>query len=158
MKMKTFFKLWIFLVLVCQISCTKEKESTVKQEPPITLSNMLECYRLATWDSAKIQTQLVGKWEWEYIRCYWNPEDGNYDDYKGVLIEFKADKTLEVLVNGKTTQTTTWHVVNLNDGFYGISTNELVVYVPGRILFCTERVLFNDSYTDGCDNYFKRKN
>ena len=91
------------------------------------LANMLEFYRLATWDSAKIYTQLVGKQEWEYIWCYWNPKAGNYDDYKGVLIEFKADKTLEVIVNGQTTQTTTWQVENLNDGYYRISTSELVI-------------------------------
>ncbi len=157
MKSKTFLKLWVLIVLLIQISCTKENDPLVKQEPPITLPNMLACHRTTSWDSLTVHTKLLGKWEWEYIQCYWNPEDGNYKDFQGLSIEFKPDNTLEVKVNGQTTQTPKWEVVKLNDGNYSIHVNPVVLQLPGRILFCTERVLFNDSYVDGCDNYFKKK-
>lgn len=157
MNTQTLSKLCILIMFTIQISCIKEKDPVVIQAPPITLPNMLECHRMVSWDSLTIHTQLLGKWEWEYIQCYWKPEEGNYQDFQGLLVEFKSDNTLEVKVNGQTTQTSIWQVINLNDGNFSINVNPIVVQLPGRILFCTERVLFSDSYTDGCDNYFKRK-
>lgn len=159
MKTETLLKLWILLVLAVQISCTKDKvtETIVKQEPPITLGNMLECHRMSSWDSLTVQNKLLGKWEWEYIQCYWSPERGNYKDFQGLQVEFKSNNTLQVKVNGQTSQTSEWDVVKLNDGNYSIRVNPIVLQLPGRILFCDERVLFNDSYVDGCDNYFKKK-
>jgi len=156
-KSKTpFIRLFFFLFLFL-FSCKTGKNSTAKTEPPVTLGNMLACYQTTTWDSLSIHTRLAGKWEWEYIRCYWNPENGNYKDFLGLIIEFKQDNTLNVIKNGQTTQTSKWEVVKLNDGFFSLYTTPLVLQLPGKILFCNNRVLFFDSYVDGCDNYFKRK-
>ncbi|MES2647752.1 MAG: hypothetical protein V4717_12795 [Bacteroidota bacterium] len=158
MKTVTFWKLWILIIPAIQLACSNEKNPIVKQEPPpVTLPNMLECHRTTTWDSLSVDNKLIGKWQWEYIQCYWSPEKGNSKDFKGLSVTFKADNTLEVKVNEVTTQTATWEVVKLNDGNYSLKMNPLVLQLPGRILFCTDRVLFNDSYVDGCDNYFKRE-
>jgi len=160
MKTGVLSKLWIFLLLATQISCNKEIEidPPAKQQPPVPLPDMVACHGTTAWDSLTIHTNLLGKWEWEYIQCFWNPEDGNNEDFRGMLVEFKPDNTLEVKVNGQITQTSTWKVANLNDGYWGITVSPVVIQLPGRILFCDERVLFNDSYLDGCDNYFKSKN
>ncbi len=119
---------------------------------------MIECHRTTTWDSLAIHVKLIGKWDWEYIGCYSKPEGGNYKDFKGLLVEFKSDNTLEVKENGQTTQTSTWEIVDLNDGYFALKVKPIVLQIPGRILFCDERVLFSDSFTDGCNNYFTRKN
>jgi hypothetical protein len=160
MKTASFSGLYGLLITAMLICCNKPNNQPVTQaeNPPVTLSDMTECHRTASWDSVKIQSRLLGRWEWEYIQCYWNPENGNSKDFQGLSVEFKPDNTLEVKLNGETTQTSTWELVNLNDGYYKVQVKPLVLQLPGRILFCTERVLFNDSYTDGCDNYFKRLN
>lgn len=158
MKTETLVKLCILAILAIQISCNKETNAPVVQQPPVTLGDMLACHRMTSWDSLSIHNKLIGKWEWEYIRCHWNPEDGNYKDFLGMLIEFKPGNTLEVKVNGKTTQTSIWKVASLNDNNFSINVSPIVLQLPGRIYFCNERVLFSDSYTDGCDNYFKKKN
>lgn len=149
---------YLLLIMVTLLCCSKPKSkpATPPETPPVTLQTMTECHRTASWDSAKIQSRLLGKWGWEFIQCYWNPEDGNSKDFQGLSVEFKPDNTLEVKLNGETTQTSSWELVNLNDGYYKIQAKPLVLQLPGRILLCTERVLFSDSYTDGCDNYFKR--
>lgn len=158
MKPKTITRLMFVLVLTAQLCC-KEKQvlPPEKQLPPVTLPAMTECHQKNSWDSLNIHDKLLGQWDWEYIQCFWDPEKGNYKDFLGMTVEFKSDNTLEVKMNGQTTQSSTWKIANMGDGYFKVDTNPLVVQLPGRILFCDDRVLFNDSYVDGCDNYFKKK-
>lgn len=140
--------------------CQKEpaNEQIRKAEPPKSILDIQSCHLSASWDSTSIRNKLLGKWEWEYIRCFWEPEKGNYDDFKGLSVHFKSDNTVEVSQNGMLAQQSTWHIVLLNDGNYKITTIPLVFQLPGRILFCEQRVVFMDSYVDGCENYFVRMN
>lgn len=159
MSLSIYLKLPVFVMVMLFISCTRQKTPPlVKQDPPVSLSDMIKCHTVTSWDSTGIVNRLSGEWQWEYIQCYWNPEDGNYDDYKTISLHFKTGNILELKENGQITQTSQWRLVNLNDGYWGIKTEPLVIYVTGRIMFCAERVLFSDFYTDGCNNYFKKVN
>ncbi|MBS1511608.1 MAG: hypothetical protein JST86_12250 [Bacteroidetes bacterium] len=128
------------------------------QKPPITPDSMLLCHNQTIWDSSTIHQHLIGKWQWEYIKCYWAPENANNEDFKNLSVEFKQNNSLEVKLNGQTTQTSSWAIVRLNDGYFKLVTNPIVFQLPGKVLFCENHVLFFDSYTDGCDNYFKKQN
>jgi hypothetical protein len=160
--MKTIFRLLIVSVsiIALQASCKKTKttNSPQLQKPPIALDSMLLCYGQTSWDSTSIHNALVGKWQWEYIKCYWNPENANNEDFKNLSIEFKQKDTLEVNQNGQITQISSWDIVKLNDGYFKLIVKPIVLQLPGKVLFCGDRVLFYDSYIDGCDNYFKKKN
>jgi hypothetical protein len=160
--MKTIFRLLIvsLSIIALHSSCKKTKTTNIpqRQKPPIALDSMLLCYGQTSWDSTSIHNALVGKWQWEYIKCYWNPENANNEDFKTLSIEFKQNDTLEVKLNGQITQISSWDVVRLNDGYFKLSVNPIVLQLPGKVLFCEHRVLFYDSYIDGCDNYFKKQN
>lgn len=127
------------------------------EKPPVSQGDMWECHHETTWDSLKTKNALIGEWEWEYIACFWNPEDANNNEFKGLTIEFKSNNTLNVKENGQTTQTSTWKVVGGDADLFAIDVDPSVPQLYGRILLCNERVEFNNSYIDGCDNYFKRK-
>ena len=160
MNFKNILAFLVTLVMLVQISC-KKKESTaapVKVDPPIAFGDILNCHRMNPWDSSSIHTKLTGKWKWEYIKCYWNPEDANNEDFRGYEVEFKSDNTLQIKENGQLTQASTWHITDLNDGFFKIDVAAFTPLLRGRILFCDSLVLFYDSYIDGCDNYFKITN
>lgn len=158
MKPTNVAKLLFVFALVAQLCCREEQVSAPeKQLPPVTVPAMQECYQKFAWDSVSIHDKLLGQWDWEYIQCFWDPEKGNYKDFLGMTVEFKSGNTLEVKMNGQTTQSSTWKIVDMGDGYFKVDTNPLVVQLPGKILFCEDRVLFNDSYVDGCDNYFKKK-
>lgn len=133
------------------IACKKE------ENPPISQGDMWDCHHEMTWNSLSTKEALIGKWEWEYIGCYWNPEDANDNEFKGLTIEFKPDNTLEVKVNGQISQTSNWKIVNGDADLFAIDVAPTVPQLYGRILFCEDKVEFNHSYIDGCDNYFKRK-
>ena len=160
--MKQLILLFIMVLLIMGIchSCKKAKdiEEPIQQNPNVTLDSMLQCHGQGSWDSTKIHNALIGKWKWEYIKCYWNPEDANSEDYKNLAIEFKQNDTLEVKLNNQITQRSSWHLTMLNDGYFKLSVTPIVLQLPGKVLFCDDRVLFYDSYTDGCDNYFKKQN
>ncbi len=146
----------VMVFAAVQFSCTKTKKDPTPeiQDPPISMSDLLTCYNSTSWDTAAIHNAVIGKWDWEYIKCYWNPEDANYDDYTNISVEFKADNTVDVIDNGTITQTSTWKVTDTGDGYFAIISNPIVVYTTGHALFCSGRVVFADTYTDGCDNYF----
>jgi len=118
---------------------------------------MWDCHHETSWDSLKTNFTLIGEWEWEYIGCYWFPEGANDEEFKGLTIEFKSDNTLDVKENGQITQTSNWKVVDGDLDLFAIDVEPTVNQLYGRILFCDDRVEFNHSYIDGCDNYFKRK-
>lgn len=141
---------FIFVAAIILITCNKE------ETPPINQAEMWDCHHKTEWDSLKTKERLIGTWDWEYIGCYWNTEDANDDSFKGMTIEFKSDSTLIVRENGQMTQTSRWVVVDEDADLYSIEVDPTVIQLYGRILFCEKIVEFNDSYIDGCDNYFKR--
>ena len=150
--MKTVNQLFIMLFVISffLLACNKDKK------PPVSQQEMWDCHNEMNWDSVKTKNSLLGEWEWEYIYCYWYPEEANYDEYKGLVIEFKPDNTLHVKENGQITQTSKWKVVK-SGSLFNIDVEPRVSHLYGMILFCDDRVEFNNSYIDGCDNYFKRK-
>ncbi|MDX2248069.1 MAG: hypothetical protein SF052_14885 [Bacteroidia bacterium] len=156
MKKTALFKIWGIIIPLMAISC-KEDLPPVIQEPPVSHSDMLICHHTIVWDSITTRNALIGKWQWEYITCYGNPEEANYDDYKDMFVEFKADNTLEVKMNEQITQTVTWDLKSGEANVWIMKVEPLVPQIVGRIILCGDRVEFQDSYTDGCDNYFKRK-
>jgi hypothetical protein len=151
MKTSNYSIVLTFTLLILLIACNKE------EMPPINQGDMWDCHHEMTWDSLSTKETLIGVWEWEYIGCFWNPEDANKSEFKGLTIEFKSDNTLDVKENGQITQTSNWEIVNGDAELFAIDVHPPVTQLYGRILFCEERVEFNDSYIDGCDNYFKRK-
>ncbi|MBC6993508.1 hypothetical protein QWY85_16225 [Neolewinella lacunae] len=140
-----------FTIPLLLLACVKADKA------PISAADMWGCHRAVTWDSLSVKEALTGEWKWEYIGCYWNYEDANYDEFAGLTIEFNADSTLEVRENGVLTQTSNWEVVIRDGDLFGIDVDPRVHQLYGRILLCNDRVKFDHSYIDGCDNFFKRR-
>lgn len=140
----------IIAISILLFSCNKEKYS------PYSQARIWNCHHELTWDSTSVNETLIGEWEWEYILCIADPQNANDEDHKGTTIEFKSDNTLDVIENGEITQTSNWKVVDGDSDLYKINVDPYVIQLYGRILFCEKRVEFNNSYIDGCDNYFMR--
>lgn len=129
------------------MSCNRE---------PISQADIWACDNEMQWDSLSTHQALIGEWEWEYISCFSDPEELNHDEYNGMTIEFSDNNILQVREDGQLVQISTWEL-ELEDGsLFGIHAVPRVIQLYGRILICDDRVKFNDSYRDGCDNFFKR--
>lgn len=155
------FQFLCSILLLMQFGCQKQLQpdpTRVVPSPPVSQSDMSVCHNNSAWDSAQIHNKLLGRWEWEFIECYWNPEDANNTDFKGLMLNFNTDSTVLVTDSSGNIQTSCWQLQATNSGYWIMRTTPLVYQLPGRVLFCGERVLFSDTYVDGCNNYFKKLN
>ena len=141
---------FIFTISILLASCDKAENQ------PESQINYWDCHHKMIWDEITTKETLIGEWEWEYIACYWNPEDANDHDFKGMTIEFKSDNTLSLKENGQITETSNWKVVDGDAELFELEVDPFIGQIRGRILFCEKSVEFNDSYIDGCDNYFRK--
>ncbi len=148
------------LVFICLIlSCSGDKivndERAIR---PISHTDMYNCYHQSEWDSVSVTNELIGRWDWQFIGCFWTPEDDNNTEYLGLTIQFNQDNTLNVVDKGILIETSNWVVTFVDSPNYGIVTEPSVEYLHGRIWFCSDLLEFNNSYIDGCDNIFKKAN
>lgn len=156
-KMKTM-PLALLAAILLVISCKKntEQADVSFQQPPVSVDSMQRCHNLIALDSAAIRSALLNQWNWEFIKCYWNPEDANGSEYKGLSILFKANDSLELMQNSTVIQRAHWQLSRLGDGYFKLVTNPFVIYLPGKVMLCNNRLLMYDTYVDGCDNYFTK--
>ena len=129
----------------------------IGNKPPKSQGDMFDCHQQSNWDSLSVSNELIGEWEWEHISCYWNPDDDNDNEYRGLTIEFNEDQSLIVREEGLITQASSWKVVDGDANLYALEVDPRVIQLYGRILICDDLLEFNDSYIDGCDNYFRKK-
>lgn len=141
----------IFIILALLVSCTKVENK------PFDPASMWDCYYEKEWDSKLIEKTLIGEWDWQYISCYWDFEGGNDDEYEGLSIEFKSNNTLSIIEDGQVMQTANWKIVSSDVDLFEIEADPYISQIYGIILFCEDRVVFNNSIVDGCDNLFQKK-
>jgi len=148
----------LFAIAGSQVFCTRNDSgnTVTKTPPPVSIDSMLRCYRQSNPDSVNLRTSLLATWQWEYIKCYWAPENANASDYKNLSVAFKPNDSLEVKTNNQIAGKAAWRLQKTNDGYFTLSTTPLVPQLAGKVIVCANRVIFFDSYVDGCDNYFKR--
>lgn len=145
---------WIFPAFALALllnSCTKE------ENPPISIAEMWNCHNKIIWDTSNTKNSLLGEWEWEYVKCYYDPESVDYHSSKGMTVEFKSNNTVEVKTNDQEIQTSKWKVENGDGDLFEVKTDPPIPQLQGGILFCKKRVAFNLSYIDGCNHYFIKK-
>lgn len=140
----------LLALILLSVSCKK------KNLPPISQQEMWDCHNQKTWDAIDTRDELIGKWSWEFISCYSDPENGSSTEHEGLTIEFKEDGTLAVTNDGLVTDNILWRVIDGDANLYAVIVEPPVSQLYGRILFCDNRVEFNNSYIDVCDNYFIR--
>ena len=149
--MKTIKIIIASSVLIFLIACSKKDNSST--DP----NNFWTCHHETTWDSLATQNTLIGEWNWEYLTCPRFSENPNNEEFNGLSIEFKADLTLDVKQNGAFVSSSNWQVVEREEDLFGLVVDPPVDQLNGRIFFCKEEVEFSNSYVDGCDHFFERK-
>lgn len=158
--MRSVFSLLMGLlaIVASQVFCTRNDSgnAVVTTPPPVSIDSMVRCYNQSLPDSANLRTWLLATWQWEYIKCYWAPEKANATDFRNLSIAFKANDSVEVKTNNQITSRAAWRLSKTNDGYFTLATTPLVPQLAGKVILCANRVIFFDSYVDGCDNYFKR--
>ena len=137
-----------FLVIVAGLTaCKKDK---------LDIISFWECNQSQHLDSLAIPGKLIGSWKWSKQSCFWAGKTISAN--KNIQVTFKNDQTFSVSEDAITLTQGTWKIGKADVSSWGLDLSSPSEYLFGRILFCGNQVLFNDSYRDGCDNLFDKLN
>lgn len=120
----------------------------------INLDNYYECSRPVSSDSTAIAQKLIGSWRWISKSCFW--EGKLKPSNKKITVSFNNNQTFSIKEHSNTIARGSWKLVVADGSFWGIESSTSSDYIIGRILFCKNELLFNDSYRDGCDKLFRK--
>ncbi len=125
-----------------------------KKEQKIDNNSIWQCNQSQNLDSTLVSSKLIGTWKCEKRSCFWT----NTTELakKNVIVTFKSDRSFFVTENAVIITQGNWKVVSEDSTSWGLNLSSPSEYLYGRILFCDNLVLFNNSYVDGCDNLFKK--
>ena len=138
-------KLILLVLTVCTgiISCKKNTPD---------FSSFWQCNNSQNLDSTSITDKLLGSWTWTEQSCYWTGKTTKAD--KDIKVTFNSNTTFTVRENSAIISQSNWKLKIVDSNMWGLDLTTPSLYLYGRLLFCNNQVLFNDSYRDGCDNLF----
>jgi hypothetical protein len=146
----------VVLVLLLIASCREPDE-------PCDFTSLHQCHNEQGFDSLKLAKAIVGKWKWDYRLNCSAVVDGakNTSDYGGLTIEFRDDGTF-VLNRPNSTSYFQWELDSIpHDGRKVVDPNRAGAppheSLWGVVIVCGDKLLANDSYRDGMDNFFVRE-
>ncbi len=125
-------------------SCKKDK---------LNINSFWQCNQSQNLDTIAISTKLIGSWTWSKQSCF---KTKSAD--RNIKVTFKSDRTFSVNENSNVFTQGTWKLMQVDGTSSGLDLSAPSEFLYGRILFCDNQVLFNDSYRDGCDNLFNKSN
>ena len=141
-----------WILLGCCLNACQDRSAF----PPIGPVELNNCFHKTTWNEESIRDALLGRWEWNYISC-WTPDIDHYGYYSGLTIEFRSDSTLTVFEKDTIIQNSVWHVIEHDAYDYYLDVEPFHSSLEGILSICDEWVVFNNSATDLCINYFRKK-
>ena len=133
------------MICLLFLSCKKNNDRT-----------LWECGNSQFLDSAVNSNKIIGSWLWTKQLC----GDGAGSILianKNIKITFNASATFAVLENSAIITQGNWKLQTVDGNIWGLDLTSSSEYLYGRILFCDKKLMFNDSYKDGCDNVFVKE-
>ena len=107
-------------------------------------------------DSTDLHNALIGTWSWEYIQCFWYPDDANSCDYDHYEIVFGENQLLTVYFNDLEVEKSQWHLEEVPNERYRINQDLESISLYGLVYVCDNNLLFHSSFQDGCDNLYSK--
>ena len=140
-------RILIILMLPTFFACKKDA---------LNINDYWICNQSQNLDSAAIVNKLIGSWVWtkQSSEAYKKPKQAD----KIVKVTFNANGNFTVAENSGIVAQGTWKLEIVDGNMYGLDVSQQSQYLHGRILFCSNELLFNDSYRDGYDNLFVKSN
>jgi hypothetical protein len=140
----------IIIILILTLILNSCKKET------INLNEFWQCNKSQNLDTIAIANKLTGSWTWRKQSCSSSGKTILAD--KIVKVTFNSNRTFSLSENAIIVTQGNWKLKIVDSNIYGLDLTPQSEYLYGRILFCNDEVLFNDSYIDGCDNLFCKIN
>lgn len=152
--MKTISKVGIALVLLFSILLVACNDDDLLSKKPTPFLN--DCHHETTWDSLSTADGIVGEWQWFHKHCVWGSFEGDSISDKDVTIKFFENGTL-AFQKDTSMKTATWQVKSTGaDNLFELKFDSFVSNINGSIRICDNEISFDDTPTDGCQNFFRK--
>jgi hypothetical protein len=140
--------LFCVMVLTGLVACKKDK---------LDIGSFWYCNKSQNLDTTNISSKLIGIWVWSKQICGDGAGRLKTAD-ENTKVRFGTNHTFSVNENAILLTQGTWKLVQVDGNSWGLELSSASEYLYGRILFCDNQVLFNNSDGDGCDNLFIKSN
>jgi hypothetical protein len=158
-KSKLLLVLSVLLQMIL-LSC-KEEENTAGDYVAIW-----KCQQENNYDEAATRRNIVGNWQWKYSAGghVSSTPAKDTESSKDLKIKFNEDGSGTIMAKD-TSGSFIW-TIELKDSWtdglkenqlYGFRTVPFISQLSGRLLFCDDLMMGNNSYIDGVDNVFKKQ-
>jgi len=138
----------LFLAIFAGLtSCKKDK---------LDINSFWQCNQSQNLDTTAISNKLSGSWTWTKQSCFGAGKVKAAD--RNIKVTFANNHTFSVTENSNFITQGTWKLTQVDGNSWGLDISSPSEFLYGRLLFCDNQVLFNDSYIDGCDNLFTKSN
>jgi len=144
----------LFTCLFCCYACTSKQEDIYIY---LDKASMYRCHHKQEWDQQKIESALLGRWQWQDYNC--SGQGSHSALQEELFIEFKAGNIVIVTERTDTVQVGTWGLGTwglADEVEFAIQTDPYIYQLLGEIVFCENRVMFSASNYDFCDHFFLR--
>lgn len=121
----------------------------------IGIVSIWQCNSVQNLDSAAISKKITGSWKWMKYSCF--DAGKNIVADKNIKVTFNTNLTFTVFENTSIVSQGNWVLKIIDSNIWGVELSLPSDYLYGRILFCGNQLLFNNSYKDGCDNLFLKQ-
>ena len=142
-------KLTVILLALALFACDKKKNtSTTKPD----IGTILTCFEQTTWNSAKLNSYLSGYWQMNRAFGGWVGEM----PIENVKLRFYHSDSLTIYKDGVVLSTSKYHIDSSGNNIYEVVTDSFTQYTPGRVMYCSNQIVFNSSFVDGNDYYYAK--
>jgi len=115
-----------------------------------------DCHHEITWDSLSISNEILGEWQWFHKYCVWGDFEGDSVSDKTVKVTFFENGTLN-FQKDTLIKTLSWNVKSTGaTNLFELKFDLFVNNINGFIRICDNEISFDDTPTDGCQNFFRK--
>jgi hypothetical protein len=120
-----------------------------------TAMDIWRCSNLVFEDSSTLQTKIIGSWNLMAKRC---PQIGrNFQNMQGVKLTLLPNGSYTLEEYDRVADNGQWKLTQVDNGNWGLQLSIPNQYMHGKLVVCNNRLMFFDSYRDGCDHVFETK-
>ena len=143
----------LFFVLgIMLFSLNACEESSLRKE--YNVQDFSSDHASQSWDSTSTANKLIGSWQWVYTEsCVEGNLTGEGKTSEEFIVEIRSTE-IRIYRQDEFVESTGWSLEIEDGSYFGINTQSGIHQLRGRILFSGDRILFQNSYLDGTDNYF----
>ena len=147
-----FYLLTLLTLLI--IGCEDDYDGC-KRSQFYDLGDLFECHKINNPDSASLAQALIGRWQKYFVTGPQLVGRGACTESDSLVVEFKSNGTYFVYEQGTLIDSSTWFLKIVYAQPYGIQ-DSIFQYVGGRIVICEDEAVFDYSYIDLSEKYYRR--